>query len=385
MPLTPLDVPRDLGFTADHDLLRKTVRRVVDQRCPPGEVRRLVDDPTGHDPALWRELVELGWPGLGVSEASGGAGLDHLSLAILFEETGRRLLPGPLLPTTLAALAADAGGDAALCAEILSGRTAATVGLAEPGAAWDASAVAASARPDGDGWVLDGDKHHVLGGAEAAVVIAPFQVATAAGGIDPGSPSELALFAVPVPGPGVEVTAEVGVDSTRRMARLSLRGAGVAGAARLGGGGAAWQALHTRARLLLAAEATGAASHILAVTRDYACERVQFERPIGSFQAVKHPLVDVLIAVEQARNLVYAAAALLDAGSPQARTATHMAKAAAGDALAFAADRGVQLHGGFGFTWDCDAHFYFKRGLWANATLGDPAWHRRQVATQLLG
>jgi alkylation response protein AidB-like acyl-CoA dehydrogenase len=355
MSIQPLHVPAGFGFTADHDLVRKTARKFLGERCPITEVRRLIDDPLGYDPALWREIVELGWVDLGV---------DHLAMALLFEECGRVLLPAPLLPATLAALAGRTSTADAI----------ATVALAEPNGHW-APVVTATARRDGDDWILDGTKSHVLSGADAATVLAPFMAGT-----------ELALFAVPLPTAGVTVDREIGVDSTRRMARITFTGARLPAGARLGGDArAAWNHLQVRAQLLVAAEQIGAATAILARTRDYAADRLQFDRPIGSFQAVKHPLVNVLIATEQARNLVYAAAALLDASSPQAATAVHMAKAAAGDALHFAADRGVQLHGGFGFTWDCDAHLYFKRSLWSNYTLGDPSWHRRQLAAALLG
>jgi len=372
MTIQPLDVPAGFGFTSDHDLLRKTARKVLDERCPMTAVRRLIDDPLGYDPALWRELAGLGWVGLGVSERAGGAGLDHLSLALLFEEAGRCLLPAPLLPATLAALAVDAAGSDARA--IVDGQPLATVALAEPGGHW-APVVTATAQRDGDEWILDGNKAHVLWGADAGLVIASFLCGT-----------ELALFAVPLPAGGVFVDREVGVDSTRRMARLHFRGARVPANACLSADARPLcQSLHVRAYLLLAAEMIGAATAMLLRTRDYAVDRIQFDRPIGAFQAVKHPLVNVLIATEQARNLVHAAAALLDAGSPRAATAAHMAKAAAGDALSLAADRGVQLHGGFGFTWDCDAHLFFKRALWSNATLGDPAWHRRQLAATLLG
>jgi alkylation response protein AidB-like acyl-CoA dehydrogenase len=171
------------------------------------------------------------------------------------------------------------------------------------------------------------------------------------------------------------------------MARVELNAARVPQEARLGEGDAAeaLRRIHTAGHTLAAASLLGGGEAVLASTRDYANERVQFDRPIGAFQAVKHPLVDVMIELELSRSLSVGAATELDAGSPAAERLGRMAKAAATDAFLFACDRGVQLHGGFGFTWDCDVHFYFKRALWGAATLGDGRHHRRHLAMMLGG
>ena len=366
----------DFGVTADHDLLRKTARRFLQEKCPLTEVRRLVDDPRGFDPALYREMADLGWVGLGVDDAHGGAGMDSLALALLLEETGRCLLPAPLSSSILAATALTrAGTDAAhrLLPALADGSRIGTVALTEPGGSWNPADVATSARRDGDDWRLDGDKTHVAWAADADVIIA-----AARDGAD------LGLFAVDRAADGVTVAPEIGVDSTRRGARVTFAGAP---ATRLdaGDGAAAWADILLRGAALLAAEMVGAAQAILERTRDYAIERVQFGRPIGSFQAVKHPIVDVMIATEKARSLAYGAAAALDTAPESAEQLARAAKAAAEEALSYAADRGVQLHGGFGFTWDCDAHFYMKRALWSAATLGDARHHRRRLAEVLLG
>lgn len=368
-----------LVVTEEHEILRAAARRLLAERCPMSEIRRLAEHAAGFDTRLYRQIASLGWPALLVAEEHDGIGLDHLSMALVLEECGRALLPGPLLPAVLAALALELGGSAAqkrqLLPGIADGSQIATVGLSEPGGSFEPHAVSATATAAGDGYVLSGIKVHVPFAEAAQHMIAPFLLA---GG-------EIGLFAVDLAIAGVRIEAEIGIDPTRRAARVALDNVAVGASARLAHGDAAmWRALHVRGYALLAAEAVGAAEAILLRTRDYAIERVQFDRPIGTFQAVKHPLVDVLVAIEQARSLVMAAIAALDSIPDQAEIPARMAKAAATAALSFAADRGVQLHGGYGFTWDCDAHFFVKRALWTAATLGDPAHHRAHLGRYLM-
>lgn len=361
-------VPEDFGFTDDHDLLRKTARRFLKEKCPIGEIRRLADDDLGYDPAVWREQVEMGWV---------DPELDHLSTALLLEEMGRRLCPTPLFSSLVAALAIERTGSEEhkkrWLPRITSGEVLAALATTETDASWEAESVHARAEARDGGYALYGEKTHVLWGQRAGLLVAPFSLDDAR-----------ALFALELPCPGVRVEPEVPVDATRRTARIAFDGARVEAENRLGDDGVdALREIHLRAAALLAAEMVGAAEAVLAMTRDYALERVQFGRPIGAFQAVKHPLVDMMISIEKARSLVYAAASAFDSGADEAETLARMAKAAAGDALSYAADRGVQLHGGFGFTWDCDVHFYFKRAMWSSATLGDARHHRRHLAERL--
>jgi alkylation response protein AidB-like acyl-CoA dehydrogenase len=372
-------LPKRFGFTEDHELLRSMARRLLGEKSPLTEVRKLIEDDTGFDRGLWKEIAELGWLGLVTAEEHGGAGLDYLSLALVLDEMGRALLPSPFFASVLAGIAIERTGDAdqasRWCKAIATGESTGTVGLSEPNGSWDPSVVGATAEADGDGYRLNGTKNHVQWARVADVMVAPFRLG-----------EEVVIFAVPLDGDGISIEPEVVVDSTRRCGRVTLENARVDGDARLARGDlSAWRGINIRGWALLAAEMTGAAQAILAKTCDYALERVQFNRPIGSFQAVKHPLVNVLIAIEGARSHVVSAAAMLDSTPESAELPARMAKAAAGDALSFAVDRGVQFHGGFGFTWDCDAHLYFKRSLWSSATLGDAHHHRKHVASALLG
>jgi alkylation response protein AidB-like acyl-CoA dehydrogenase len=373
------EIPRDFGFGEEHDLLRQQARRFLAERCPMKEVRRLAEDPLGHDPALWKDMAGLGWSGLVLAEEHGGAGLGALHLALLLDEMGRVLLPSPFTASLLAGLALREAGSAEqrarFCPPLASGETIGTLAFAEPDGAFEPGHLAARAEPAAGGFVLHGVKAYVLAAVSAKLVVAPFQ-----------TPDGVALFAVELPTPGVTVTREVVVDPTRRSGRIAFDGARVGAGARLAGEGeAALERVLAWGWMALAAEMTGAADAALILTRDYAVQRIQFGRPIGAFQAVKHPLVDILVGVESSRTLALAAAAALDHQPLRAALPARMAKAAAGDVFSLAARKAVQLHGGYGFTWDCDAHFFFKRALWSRAALGDAHHHRRRLADALLG
>jgi acyl-CoA dehydrogenase len=334
----------------------------------------LADDPRGDDPQLWNELAQLGWLGLVISEAHGGAGLGFTHLAVLLEEAGRQLLPSPLLPTSLAALAIERGGSVAQRARLLpriaAGELLVSLAHVEPDGGWQAHetrAVRAGGR-------LSGEKHHVWAAPIAKLFIVPFR--------EDGT-ARLAL--VDASAEGVTVVPENGLDRTRRSGRVVMRNVAVAGDTIFPmAADQVFAHLLPRACAALAAEMAGGADALLAMTAAYAATRVQFGRPIGSFQAIKHPLVNVLIALEHGRSLVYAAAAALDAGAPDAELLARMAKAQLNETYMFAAARGVQSHGGFGFTIDCDVHFYFKRAYTSRPAFGDAMHHRRWIADHLI-
>lgn len=373
-------IPNDFGFTEEHELARNEARRFLEERCPLTEIRRLVEDPVGYDPALHRDLVGLGWLGLTSPEAHGGLALDSLHQALLLEEMGRVLLPSPYFASLLALWAIErAGSDAqraALVPAIVKGERVATLALTEPDVSWEPTDVTATAEAADGGYVLRGVKTHVLFGNAATLVVVPCR--------EPGG--GVALFAVDLPSAGVAIEAESALDSTRRTSRLTLDGVRVAKSARLDGdGGAALFAVTIRGAALLASEMVGGIERTLGITREYACTRIQFGRPIGAFQAVKHPIVDMMLGCEAARSQALGAAVALDRDPGSAEALARGAKVLASDAYLFAVKKGVQLHGGYGFTWDCDVHFYFKRAMWSRGTLGDAVFHRRAIAKMLLG
>ncbi|HXQ22469.1 MAG TPA: acyl-CoA dehydrogenase [Candidatus Acidoferrales bacterium] len=366
-----------LHYTEDHALLRDEVRRWLAKRSPIATVRRLTEDARGDDPAAWKELAELGWLGLVIPETYGGSGLGLTHLTVLLEEAGRHLLPSPLLAAALAAVVIARGGSDAqrlrFLPRLAAGDLVATLAHVEPSGAWhprETTVTRAAGR-------LSGEKRQVWAAATADLFIVPFRDAGAE------TPARLAL--VEATAAGIHIIPEIGLDRTRRSGRLILQDVAVADTAILTvGGDEIFAHLLPRACTALAAEMAGGADALLAMTAAYATTRVQFGRPIGSFQAVKHPLVNVLIGVEHARSLVYAASAALDAGAPDAELLARMAKAHAGDTYVFAASRAVQFHGGFGFTIDCDAHFYLKRAQASRPAFGDAAHHRRWIGDYVI-
>jgi alkylation response protein AidB-like acyl-CoA dehydrogenase len=362
-----------LRYGEDCEQLRDAARRWLAERVTPAELRRLALDARGDDPRWWRQLGELGWTGLVVPEKCGGAGLGAVELAVLCEETGRRLLPAPLVPTLLAAklieLAASDAQRERWLPRIARGEEIASIAHVEPDGAWESS----DTRAQLAGGALSGAKAHVWAAPTAQLLVVPARE---------GAGGALRLALVETSAPGVGVEAESVVDPSRRQGRVRFEGAACEVLA--GDGEAAWRTWLPWAQTALAAEMAGGADAALAMTAAYAQTRVQFDRPIGSFQAIKHPLVNVLIAVEQLRTLAYTAASALDAGDAAAPLLARMAKAAASEAYPFACSRAVQFHGGYGFTEDCDAHLYLRRALASRPAFGEARTQRAAIAAALL-
>ncbi|MFJ4951348.1 acyl-CoA dehydrogenase family protein [Streptomyces sp. NPDC088760] len=361
----------DTHLTAEQDEIRRTLREVLHERCGPAELRAAVDTPAGYDPLLWTALAgRLGLPGLALPERYGGVGCSATELALACEETGRALAPSPLLATSvLTAPLVLALGTEAQRAELLpriaaGSLTAAlavcgpalTTALALTGAnagyrAGGGRAGGVQARHAEGGWRLYGEVAQVLDGHSAGLLL----VAAHTGGF---ARSRTLLFLVAGDAPGLVRARQSPLDATRPQGRVQLRDvrAEVLGSPdtdvlpALAGAGDAVAAV-------LAAEAVGAADRVLERTVEYAGQRRQFGRPIGSFQAVKHRLADVYVAVQAARSAAYYAAWAAGRGEG----AGTLALAQALEALRRAAAEGIQLHGGIGFTWEHDAHLYFKR------------------------
>ena len=362
----------DARFTAEQDEIRRTLRELLHKRCGPEGLRAAVDTPAGHDPTLWTALAEqLGLPGLALPEGYGGVGCSVTELALACEETGRALAPSPLLATAvltaplLLALGADAQR-ADLLPRIASGGL--TAALAVPGTAlatalgltghdphgqWAGGGRAGGvqARRSDGGWRLYGQADQVLDGHSAHLLV----VAAHTGGF---ARSRVLLFLVRGDAAGVTRVRQTTLDTTRAQGRVQLRDTN---AELLGS--ADTDPLPALARLgdtvaaCLAAEAAGAADRVLERTVEYVGQREQFGRPVGSFQAVKHRLADVYVQVQAARSAAYYAAWAASHGEPVGG----LALAQALQALRSAAAEGIQLHGGIGFTWEHEAHLYFKR------------------------
>jgi alkylation response protein AidB-like acyl-CoA dehydrogenase len=354
-----------LVLSADHEDLRRSLRSFLATASSEAEVRRVMETPEGVDPALWSRLAEqLGVQALLIPEEHDGAGFGFVEVGVAQEEAGRALLVAPLLSTLLGTAALVKSGDAAAAAQwlprIAAGEATATVAL--PPVGIPAEPVTAAA----DG-ALSGTVSYVLDGHSADVLVVPAQ-----------GPEGLALYVVDGKATGVTRTPLSTVDLTRRLATVTFA---QAPAARLAGDGAALVA-HVRhaAAVLLAAEQVGAAQRVLEITTDYAKTRTQFGRAIGSFQAVKHRLADVLVDVESGRSAVYRALWCLANDDPALAVEAATVKAFCSDAFLHASAEGIQLHGGIGFTWEHPVHLYFKRAKASQVLFGDPAHHRAELA-----
>ncbi|MFJ6355214.1 acyl-CoA dehydrogenase family protein [Streptomyces sp. NPDC092046] len=327
--------------------------------------------------AAWRPLTEqIGVAGLAVPEEYGGAGCGAQEVHVVLEELGRELSPVPFLGSAvLTVQALLASGDAAACARLLpelaSGAVVGALAWAEHGS-WDPSAVRAEALPGPGGtWRISGTKEHVLDGAQAGILL----VAARSG-------AGVSLFEVPVHGSGVHREAAVTMDSTRAQARVVLAEAEGRLVGAEGAGEGVLAHVLDVACTALAAEQVGAASRCLELTLAYTGERVQFGRPIGSFQAVKHRLADAYVLVESARSAALGAT-FAAAGDPGLTRLAAAAKSACSEAFSAVAGEMIQLHGGIGITWEHDAHRYFKRAHGSAQLFGPPAWHRARLAADL--
>ena len=376
----------DFGFGEDEALLKDLARKLLDERLPAARLRALVAaDPDaayqrGERPAwdedLWKRLVALGWSGLAVPEAYGGAGVKMVGIAGLVEEAGRHALPSPLLATLWASCVLRAAGEAAgpWLERIAAGSTA-TLAVTDREGSWDPARSDVAAHGDGGGCVLGGGAYFVQDAFKAELLL----VSARAG-------EETLLCVVPRDAKGLALRQDHIHDLTRDQATATFEEVRVPAEAIVSRDGVAalrraWPAI----LVTLAADLCGTSEWQLQTTAEYARTRRQFDRPIGFFQAVKHPLVDGMLAVDRARSLLYHAACCIDADDPEAETAARMAKSAASDAGAFLSDRSVQLHGGIGFTWECDVHLFFKRSLHGQALFGDGVHQRRKLAETLIG
>ena len=366
----------DFGFSQEQELLRAEVRKFLDQNGPLETVRKLAETPEGFSRPLWQRMAELGWVGLLLPEAHGGAGLGWVDLVVVLEETGRTLFPSPLVASVLAASAIARAGDAAQQARWLpalaSGAAIGTLALPEPADLADPRAFAIAGTASGAGWALHGEARFVPDAQTADRFVVAFR-----------APEGASLAVLERGAPGLATAPHVLLDATRRAGRLVLDGARVERGALLGAPGGAQAAiarLFDCGALAVSAEACGAAEAALALTVGYAKSRIQFGQPIGRFQGVKHPLAEMLVDVESLKSLLYYAAWLLDRDAPEQALAVARAKAFAAEAFARIGIDCVQLHGAIGYTWDYDAQLYLKRAKWTRPAFGDAAFHIERVA-----
>ncbi|GGK96796.1 acyl-CoA dehydrogenase family protein [Streptomyces flaveus] len=368
----------DFAFSDEQEELRRTVRAFLADTSPETEIRRLMETPEGFDRAVWRRMgSELGLQGLAIPEEYGGAGCGPVEVGVVMEELGRALtctpfLASAVLATTAALRCADEEARKRLLPGLAAGELVATLALTEDSARWDAEGVRLTARESKGSWLLTGQKMFVLDGATADVVLT---VARTGDGIG--------VFWVDGDAAGLTREPLPTMDPTRRQARLDYHDVR---ATRLRTHGDGWDLVSEvldHAAVALAAEQVGAAGRALDMAVEYAKVRHQFGRPIGSFQAMKHLLADVLLEVESARAAAHYALLAAESGDPELPAAASLAKAFCSDTCLQATEQNIQVHGGIGFTWEHPAHLYLKRAKTSQLLFGDPAYHRELLARRI--
>ncbi|MEW6296257.1 MAG: acyl-CoA dehydrogenase family protein [Thermodesulfobacteriota bacterium] len=376
----------NFGFTEDQEMLRDTARKFLDAECPTTFVRKMMADDTAHATELWKKIARLGWLGINVPEEFGGSGGSFIDLIVILEEMGKSLLPGPFFATAVFGSAVLVTGGsaeqkAALLPRVVDGDVILSVALAEKSGRYDAAGVTMMATPKGGDFLLSGEKMFVPDAHVADHIVVAARTA------QEGNPEEgITLFLVDAKAPGVTVTQLKTVDMTRRQCHVAFQEVGVPGSQVIGEVGRGWPILR---RVLdvamtgLCAEMVGTGQKALDMAVAYAKERVQFGKPIGSFQAVKHKCVDMMVQVENARSLTYYAAWAVDENVPEARQAVPMAKAYCSDMCKTVTSEAIQVHGGIGFTWEHDMHLFYRRALASEAAFGSAPVHREVVAQTL--
>ncbi|HXQ89209.1 MAG TPA: acyl-CoA dehydrogenase family protein [Solirubrobacterales bacterium] len=361
-------------LTDEQQAIRSTAHDFLASRFKSERVREIAASEDGFDEAGWKEMAELGWAGLALPEEWGGQGLGIVDLAVLFEEMGYALAPSPLLSNTIAGLAlATAGSDEQRerwLRPLAAGELRGAPALLDAGTSAVPLEFALEAEETGDGLVLNGEKTLVMDAASADF----FLVATADG----------RRHIVERGADGVTVKPEESIDLTRRLSSVKLEGVRVAPESTLPGAAEDYLPVFHRACVALAAESTGVAQRTLEMSVAYAKDRQQFGRPIGAYQAVSHRCAQMLLETENSRSAVYGAAWAADAEPDSLPLAASMAKAYASDAGWRVPDMAIQVHGGIGFTWEHDLHFFLKRGRANAASFGDAKWHRERVAEAVL-
>jgi alkylation response protein AidB-like acyl-CoA dehydrogenase len=376
------------GLTETQQAIKNSARQFLAAECAMPVVRRLMETETAFDQALWSKLAGQGWTGIIFPEKYDGVGLGMVEMSAVLEEMGRALVPGPFISTVLlAGSLLDHAGSGEQKQKYLSaicrGEARSTLALLEKSALWDLEAVQleaaihmeAPAMPNG-GYLLNGEKLFVSDATVADFLLVAARIE-----------GDLAVFIVPAGQPGLEMMPTPGVDVTRRLHRVSFANVVLRAESLLCRGERARQALEAAlevACLGLVAEMVGGLQSLVDLAVAYAKTRKQFGRPIGTFQAVQHQCADMLVLLEGSRSALYYAAWALSENDPAARTAISVAKTYASEAYRDAGNKSIQVQGGMGFTWENDAHLYYRRAKASELAFGDAAFHRERIAQSLI-
>ena len=368
----------NFAFSEEQDELRKAVKRFLEDKSPETEVRRLMETTEGYDPAVWSQMAEqLGLQSLTIPEQFGGSGFTYVELIVVLEEMGAALLCAPFFSTVaLAANAILTSGDQNaqeyLLPGIAAGETIGTLAFTEDSGRWDAAGVTLAATPTQDGWALNGHKSFVIDGHVADLILVVGR-----------TPAGLSLFGVKGDADGLTRTPLATMDQTRKQARLEFADTPAWLIGTDGGAEPGLSKTLDLAAVALAAVQVGGAQWCLDTSVEYAKTRIQFGRPIGSFQAIKHKCADMLLEVESAKSAAYYAGWAAAEDSDELPVVSSLAKSYCSEAFFHAAAETIQIHGGIGFTWEHPAHLYFKRAKSSELMLGDPSYHRELLAQRI--
>ena len=368
----------NFAFSDEQEELRNIVRSFLEAKSSEEAVREQMETEKGYDDAVWSQMAEqMGLQSLIIPEEYGGSGYSYVELCVVLEEMGRRLLCAPYFSTVVLAanallLSGDDAAKKALLPGIASGETSATLALTEANGRWDEAGVEATATQAGDGWTISGEKMFVLDGHTADLIIVAAR--TGAG---------VSLFHLNSDAAGLTRTPLSTMDQTRKQAKLTFESTPATLIGTDGGGWAVLSQVLDLTAVALAAEQVGGAQLVLEMAVQYAKDRVQFGRPIGSFQAIKHKCADMLLEVESAKSAAYYAAWCAAEMNDELPSVASLAKAYCSEAYFHAAAENIQIHGGIGFTWEHPAHLYFKRAKSSELLFGDPTYHRELLAQRI--
>lgn len=377
----------DFAFNDTQQEIQEGAKRLLAETSSLDQVVALTETERGWDPDAYKQIAELGWTGMHVPEEFGGVGLSYVELIVVLEQMGQVLYPSPFFASVcLAANALLEGAsvadlsdeNAGLLAGIAAGEKTATLAYTEPGGRYRPPDVKLAARSDGDDYLLTGTKSYVIDGVTADAVVTVARTGESDG--------DIALVVVPGDAPGLEREVAHAVDPTRRLATLRFDDVRVPASAVIGEPGNAWPTLKTTmelASVALAAESLGSAQHCFDTALAYTKDRFQFGRPIASFQAVKHICADLLMAVEAARSAAYYAGWVAAEQREELSQVAPLAKAQASESFWEVARANIQLHGGIGFTYEHEAHYYYRRATSSRALLGDTSFNREMLLRAL--
>ena len=378
--------PRNFGYGEEEQMLREESRKFFKRNSNEQTLMKLVADNPDPERApeslwdrdVWQQMVDLGWTTVAVPEEAGGMGMSAVAVATLVEEAGRAAFPSPMIATinaTYVLAACGTGAATSALAQIAEGKTA-SLAVTDKYGSWESADTDVTASESGK-IALDGTAWFVQDARKADFFVVKARTDAGVG-----------LYRVPAGAPGVTVIPDSIIELTRDQAHVEFKGITLEAGdvlAEPGRGASAYDSAVPAILAMVSADMCGAAEWQLQTTVEYAKVREQFGRQIGFFQAVKHPIVNMMIMIDEARSLMYNAACAIDHQPGESAKFAHMAKISASDMAAFCSSRSVQFHGGMGFTWECYVHLYFKRQIHNQVLYGDAAYHRAKLADLLMG